>query len=488
MLARHIPRISRRPALVDFPSDRGSLALASPAPAISETSAPTLARYWPTASGSVFYPIGSAPQGGVFTFCRGRPGAASGTIGYPEERVLSSSAAGARATLGQQWSFIHEGDRLELQVRDNPHGFLIRIDNRFVSLDPHTSSGQTIFTLDFGTIGQRRIDLISWGMTFAGVYTAPTDCIFAAELRGPRALVFGDSFTTPATTNWSAWFGHFMGWDDVWPSGVGGTGFVADGLGNSIALPDRVMSDIVPYDPDLVFIHAGLNDLSKPLAQIESAARTTVRRIRENLPECTVVGGADTAFGIEAFDSHGLDAIDAIRAGLESGGAGWISPVEMPFVFGGASIGGEATLYAPVASGQAGNDGTPDTVTYPNGFTCNTSTSGALVNLRVGSTVEIGSGASRERVAITCAGYVSGKLVYGFDGAMRYAHAAGEPVREVGPCFVTGMGNTLDPKGWGSADRFVGIDSFHYGPAGHRALAAVNASLLRHHLRGRALV
>lgn len=487
MAALHIPRPAAR-SLTPLPPELTTLALADPAPLVSESATPLLPRHWPSASGTEFYQMASNPQGGVFSFCRGLPGAGPAGINYGEEPVATFSRAGPRGTLGQQWSFIHEGTRLELQIRNNQFGFLLRIDNRFLSLEPYRTTGQPFVMLDFGSHASRRIDIISWQLAFAGVFTDTTDSIHAADLRGPRTIVFGDSFTTPDTVNWPVWFGHALGWDDVWPSGVGGTGFVADGLGTAWSLPDRVMQDVVPYRPDIVFLHAGLNDLGKDPAAVEAAAALTVTRIRRHLPAALVLGGADTAFGIESWDAQALEVLDAIRRGLQHAGAGWISPVELPLAFGGRPIGAEATLFAPVVAGQPGNDGSPATVSYPNGFTCTTATDTPLANLRVGSVVEIGSGPTRERVAITTTGFVVGRLVYGFDGAMRYDHAAGEPVREVGPCFVTGHGSGLNPSGWGNADRFVGEDGFHYNAAGNRALGAVNAALLRHYLRGRPLI
>jgi lysophospholipase L1-like esterase len=487
MLALHVPRPSPRSFAVLSP-ELASLTLASPAPVITQSATETLPRYWPSSSGSTFYQMASAVQGGVFSFCRGLPGPDPTSINYSEAKTATFSNTGTRGSLGQQWSFVHEGTRLELQIRNNQFGFLIRIDNRFVSLDPYQSTGTVVVKLDFGTHGRRRIDIISWQLGFGGVFTDPTDCLFAADLRGPRTIVFGDSFTTPETVSWPVWFGHALGWDDVWPSGVGGTGFVADGYGTSLALPDRVLSDVVPYRPEVVFIHSGLNDLGKPAAQVEAAAALTVRRIKQHLPEALVVGGADTAFGIESWNAAALDVLDAIRSGMESGGGTFLSPVELPLAFGGQPIGAQASIFYPVTAGRPGNDGTPASVSYPNGFTCATATNTPLANLRVGSVVEIGSGATRERVAITCVGYVNGRLIYGFDGAMRYAHAAGEPVREVGPCFVTGQGSTVAPSGWGNAGRFVGWDGFHYNAEGNRALGAVNAALLRYHMRGRPLI
>lgn len=355
MLALHVPRPAPR-SFATLPPELATLELASPSPVITEATDPLLPRYWPSSSGSPYYQLASAPQGGVFSFCRGLPGSSPTTINYGEEKVATFSSTGTRSALGQQWSFIHEGSKIELQIRHNQFGFLLRIDNRFVSLDPYVTTGQVVVTLDFGSHARRRIDIISWQLSFGGVFTETTDCIFAADLRGPRTMIFGDSFTTPDTVSWPVWFGHAMGWDDVWPSGVGGTGFAADGYGSSLALPDRVMSDVVPYRPEVVFIHAGLNDLGKPALEVEEAAALTVRRIKQHLPDALVVGGADTAFGIEAWDSHGLDVLAAIRTGLESAGAAWLSPVELPLAFGGQPVGTNASLFYAVNAGQAGND------------------------------------------------------------------------------------------------------------------------------------
>ena len=487
MFALHVPRPAPRPLQFDRQSATAPLLSTDP-PGFTEAAEPSLPRYWPASSGTAFYGIASAPQGGVFTFSRGLPGDAPASIGMAELGVFSPSNSGAKEPLAQQWSFVHEGSRIQLEINYNQHGYLLRIDDRFISLDPHRNTGRTIVTLDFGSHRRRRIDLISWALSFGGVFTDPTDSIYAAELRGPRTIVFGDSFTTPEPTNWVNWFAHAMGWDDVWASGAGGTGFVANALGTAWALPERVAHDIAPYDPQLVLVQAGLNDFTAQPADVLSAVTETVRRIRASCPEAIIAGGANAAYGVESYDAQALDVADAIRVGMEDNGAVWLSPLELPLEYGGQPIGAEASLQFDVAAGQAGNDGDPATVNFPNGFTCSTATDTPLSNLRNGSVVEIGSGATRERVAITSVGYFVGRLVYGFDGAMRYAHAAGEPVREVGPCFVTGQGNTLSPNGWGSADRFVGSDGFHYSPEGHRALGAANASLLRAALRERMLI
>ncbi|MHA6332157.1 SGNH/GDSL hydrolase family protein [Qipengyuania sp. CAU 1752] len=455
---------------------------------MSEATAATLPRFWPTSSGTQFFQIASAPQGGAFTFSRGLPGSFPSSTSLAEEPVRTSGQADTRSRLGQQWSFTFEGSRIELHIRHNPHGFLIRIDNQFVSLEPYESTGNVFVTLDFGSADTRRIDIISYQLSFGGAYTSPTDAIVAAELRGPRTIVLGDSFTTPDPSNWVVWFSHAMGWDDVWASGVGGTGFVADAGGQCLPLPDRVMTDVVPYRPEVVFLSAALNDFGASPSSIESAAARTVRQIREHLPDSLVVGGTNTAFGIEWWRSVDLDLMEAIRRGIESAGGHYISPVEMPFAFGGQPVGITGALLSAVSAGTPGNDGTPDVISYPNGFYCDTSTSDPLSYLRVGSTVEIGTGATRERVVITSTSQAYANTVYGFDGTMRYYHAIGEPVREVSRCAITGQGTSVNPTGWGTTDRYVGADGFHYGPEGHRALGAINASLLRHLLRGRPLL
>ena len=89
----------------------------------------------------------------------------------------------------------------------------------------------------------------------------------------------------------------------------------------------------------------------------------------------------------------------------------------------------------------------------------------------------------------------SGKPVYAFDGAFQYAHAAGEPVVEVGASYISGRGHVGATTGWGTADLWCGSDSIHPSTAdllsapftnGQYAIGRAVASLVQGYLNAQA--
>lgn len=451
-------------------------------PALTVSSSPGLPRPWFTGSGNSSYPLASHPVGGHFSFCRGVPDVSGPTLGLRPASTVTTHVDGTRVPSGQQFSFYHEGDSLELHFQNNDKGYLLKIDGKYLSFTPQIDAGQTYTRLDFGDVRRRRFDLITYKASFAGIWTGRQDTVYAAPIRGPRVICVGDSFSEASAHGWTNWFAEALGWDDVWTSAVGGTGYTDDGSGITPSWRDRIHDDVVAYAPDLVFFHGGVNDLSESTGVIYDAVRDTVASVRAALPGCIIAGGMNTGSGIESWASSQLDGYDAARNAFVEAGGAWMSPLELPMGFTGPQVGISAQLMDPVAAGRAGNGGTPDSLSGQSGFRVNTSSATPESNLRIGSTVEIGTGATRERVVITTNALSGGRFVFGFDGVFRYAHAAGEPVREVPPCYLTGQGSLLSPTGWGNADRYVGDDGFHPSPEGHIALGLVNARLLRQHL------
>ncbi|WP_164931238.1 SGNH/GDSL hydrolase family protein [Erythrobacter sp. HKB08] len=456
--------------------------MASPPPfAVSSTR--SLPRAWFAGSGNVSYPIASQPTGAHFTFARGLPDTTGPTLGFRSAATVTSDLAGPRVPASQQFSFYHDGAAIELHFQNNSKGVLVKIDGQYLSLDPITTDGEQYIRIDFASRDVRRIDLVSYKSAFAGVWTGTGDGIWAAPARGPRAICMGDSFTTAAPTGWTNWFADAMGWDDVWTSGIGGTGYVANASGLSPNWNERLEADVIAYRPEVVFLFGSVNDMSYGPQAVGAGVRSLVSRLRKALPDCVVAGGMNTAFGVEAWPSESWDVLDAAKAAFTEAGGAWMSLLEMPMEFSGPAVGNAGMLMDNLAAGRAGNTGTPTAVDASAGFRVNTSSSTPDTNLRIGATVEIGSGATRERVVVTAVGLSGGKQIYGFDGALRYAHAAGEPVREVGPAYITGRGTSVAPSGWGTGDIYVGDDGYHPNDHGHRMIGMLNASMLKRHLR-----
>ncbi|MBD3773078.1 MAG: SGNH/GDSL hydrolase family protein [Rhodobacteraceae bacterium] len=475
-----MPRPQRRsaPWPVRWTGHAPRMMAAPPATAIGTVA--TLPRRWPIGSGSQFHQVASYQIGGMYSISRSIPIAGPAGHSLVLEKTVTQNREGTRAPAGAMISFFHDGAVLELLFHSTQDGFLLKVDDEYVSLDPLGAAGTyNFFRFDFATRALRRIDIIVFKASFVEARTGATDALWAAPVRGPRTICVGDSFTTATPTGWSNWFAEAMGWDDVWTSGVGASGYLGDAEGLRIPFNERMESDVVAYRPEVVFIHGSVNDGGEDPSAVEAAAFHAVSTIRRHLPECLVAGGANTAFGAEYWISGARDVVDATRAGFEAAGGHWMSTYEMPIRWSGETNGARATLLDAVVEGQAGNTGTPTQVDGHTGFRINSDSADAATKLRVGATVEIGIGATRERAVLTATSAVGGKQVFGFAGSFKYAHAIGEPVREVGPSPLTGMGNSVYPTAWGSADYYVGGDLYHPNTAGLMSIGQANAAMLK---------
>lgn len=485
MRALHLPRPLKPVAPWPVPDHDHAPKIMSAAPAMTISNSATLPRSWPIGSANASYAVPAFVNGGTFSISRTLPKADPvSTQAFNAELTITQDSAGTQAGGTAQISFYHEGESLELGFHSDVDGFLVRIDGEYPALEPIRMAGSFPFALfEFGERRRRRIDLFVYKTPFIEARTGPNDSLWAAPIRGPRTICVGDSFSQPAVNSWIHWFAEAMGWDDVWASGVGGTGFVKTVDGTKQNFRQRVQADVIAFRPQLVFVHGSVNDLGEDIAALRANSEDFVRQVHRALPECIVAGGMNTPFGIEYWTADMLDHADALREGLEAGGAAWISPIELPIARRGTAPGGNVQLLDAIVAGKAGNTGDPTQVDAFTGFRIASDMANPAANLRLGATVEIGTGATRERKVLTAYTRVGGKQVFGFDGSFRYDHPAGEPVREVGPCMVTGLGNSAVPKGWGNADLYVGGDQYHPGAAGRLALGQCNAAMLKDHLR-----
>ncbi|MCB2088685.1 MAG: SGNH/GDSL hydrolase family protein [Sphingomonadaceae bacterium] len=484
MRALHVPRPQRTIAPWPLPRDSHGPKVMDPTPPVTIAATPSLPRRWPVASGSNFHQIASFPIGGMYSFSRSIPRVSPPPSQSYVPADTVTQTVGTRSAAGAQISFYHDGAQLELLFHTTQDGFYVKVDGEYITLDLMGAPGTfNHFLIDFGSRRHRRIDIILYKAGFIEARTGWTDALWAAPIRGPRTICMGDSFTTPGADGWTNWFAEGLGWDDVWASGVGGSGFRADALGNRVPFTARVQSDIIAYRPEVVFIHAGANDLGYDTGEVIDSVTQVVNDIRRHLPEAVVAGGLNISLGLEYLFAENFERAEAIRQAFIAAGGAWMSPFELPQKFAGEPVGIRATLMDPIVAGRAGNSGTPATVDNTTGFRIASDNSDPGTKLRIGATVEIGTGATRERKALTAQTSINGKQVFGFDGVFNHDHAAGEPVREVGPSYATGQGYELAPTGWGNADNYVSADTFHPNRDGNIAIGTVNAVLLKDHLR-----
>lgn len=491
-----------------FAFTRGAVpAIASALPVISiSAGTPTLARSIYAASSVTPY-VQSQSAGTPFTVSRTLPAAsATGGVAFMAEPTVTSGTGGRNGYSQRQFSFMLDDSSFEVQTQSNGNRYYVKVDGEYVpdavaapATLYHTATAASQWRkFDFGTRRLRRIDIIGGGggadvLSFGGVAISAAGAIYPAPIRGPRVICVGDSFTANTLHSWTHWFAEAMGWDDVWAAGVGGTGFLASAGGASRRFRDRLTSDLVPFAPDIVLVLGGYNDMSMAAAALQTEASIYAAELRAALPDALVIGGCNAAKGPESISAVSLAARDGIRDGFRAGGGVWLDITEQPL----GGTGAATTLLTAVSAGRAGNTGTVSAASGSTGIPCVgvADAPASQVGLRIGSTVDIGTGATRERKVVTGIAFASGKPVYAFDGAFQYAHAAGEPVVEVGASYISGRGHVGATTGWGTADLWCGSDSIHPSTAdllsapftnGQYAIGRAVASLVQGYLNAQA--
>lgn len=129
----------------------------------------------------------------------------------------------------------------------------------------------TFLRYDFGSAADRTVRLkMSPNMRFGGIVadTANGGVVSAPSTAAPseHVVVLGDSFTEGTgadrfgLTGYTDHLGIMLDWPDLAPSGLGGTGYVADNGGADVPFGDRLTADVIDAAPDTVVFAGGIND------------------------------------------------------------------------------------------------------------------------------------------------------------------------------------------------------------------------------------
>lgn len=359
------------------------------------------------------------------------------------------------STFGQLFTgvaFYHYGAELEISVKGVTGTMYVKIDGEFISLTaqaiPNDGSLSTYY-IPFGSTAERRIEVIGYNLFFGGVFTAQTDTIRPAPLRGPRTIVIGDSFaggtgaTNTVIDGFVRYMADYLGWDDVAPSGLGGGGYLV----GAATFADRIQHDVIAYSPDVVIVTGGFNDYaSKTLAQILAAATSLFSTLQTGLPNALIiVAGPFFSGGVRDFPATGtlLDARDAIKSAATAAGLPFIDLLEIPLPAWTTTV--STTLSANVSAGGA-------SVSLP-------------VKIAPRQHIQI----DRERMEVLSVAGV-GPFAHTVSGNVAAAHTSGTSVTVVGAPLWTGTGQVGTTTGYGNSDVFVSSDGVHPSTAGHEAI------------------
>lgn len=371
-------------------------------------------------------------------------------------------------------SFLHDGTSLEIAIRANASNvaLLCKVDDAYITINPINAGlapgNEYFYYLNFGTQKMRRIDFYGdQSSYFGGVYTAQIDTICPAPLRGPRCIVVGDSFldfnvsgTQSPVNNLVQWFAESMGWDDVWSSGVGASGYIAGGSGNP-TVGTRILGDVIAYNPDVVIFTSGFDDSTSTPSAVGAAAAAVFQHVRAALPNAVLMASSATMNrGIENVTVNEVNIAAAIKAAILTVGGYWLDFYHLPLLNGITPM--TTTLQASVSAGTTTipvNDYPPleGSFAFPDG----TGFKNKAVSLPVGSP-------SVPPYTITSAGPIQGSW------------PMGTVLTQVGDAYLTGTGNSGSLSGYGNCDRYVYTDGTHPSQIGAIATGQVLALLVKH--------
>ncbi len=192
--------------------------------------------------------------------------------------------------------------RFEFAVQSRTANYRLWVDGSWATADTEPlqdDSPRTLFyQVAFPDKRPRQIKvMLDEDTPFFGVNAAAADTISAPQVPlGKRAIIFGDSLTTPiiseptlppaqpgaAGSGYPQDLGEYFNWD-WWESGVSGSGFTVGGV-DHLTFVQRALTDICGRSPDLVVLFGGLNDASSTEQSTQQGATNFLSEVNACLP------------------------------------------------------------------------------------------------------------------------------------------------------------------------------------------------------------
>lgn len=390
-----------------------------------------------------------------FTYTR-----AGGVLKYNGIYIkMSSTTLNNTPTYGSSLfstSFFYTGSELEIGTGVSGSLLFVKIDDEFISLTPDspTSSAMHYKYINFGSRKNRRIEILFVSGSFRGIFLPPTESIMPAEIRGPRCIIMGDSHTLGTGASlagiggYATLLGEYLGWDDLWQSAIGGTGYLNNATTKN-TFRQRFAHDVLPFNPDILIIAGGANDATAyTKEQIKAEAKLLYSDIKAGLPDTKVIVVSPYLSDGSNFVASGfINAYEAIKEAASEHSLDFIDLVEMPL---------NQAPYATTLSANVSIGGTSFIAPIP---------------LPEYGFYEIGA----ERVQIsTVTGSGTGPYTHNLVAGQTFAssHVSGDAITQAGASFWTGNGRVGSTLGYGNCDIYVSSDGVHFSDAGHAALAA----------------
>ena len=226
----------------------------------------------------------------------------------------------------------------------------------------------------FGSSQVRKIK-IETPFAFAGVRIPNGSHIWSVDSlskKRNRCIIIGDSFTegTGATGIYEGFanqINYATGWE-VWQSGSGSTGYLNPGTAGRKKFRDRIHTDVIENNPNIVIIAGGINDGSFTQAEIEAEARLLYDTILKGCP-----GVALVVIG-PFYPTTFYSAVSHVRAALLAATGEYNIPFidptnpSTPWITANNQNSYHPTVHATATASRTGNAVSSVTVTNGGGF------------------------------------------------------------------------------------------------------------------------
>jgi hypothetical protein len=373
-----------------------------------------------------------------------------------------------------QYSMMFSGTVLVMAVFGTlSTSIMTKINDQYVSLSALSSNvGTTVgfysITFPEPVIGVR-IDIIVSNIFLShrlmGFFTgSQTDTLMPAEIRGPRIMIIGDSVTTAtgASTNAQGYpmvFAEYLGFDDVWPIGIGGTGMTQPVGTPAEFYQNRLTTDVFPYYPDELIVAGFFNDNGASEATMYAAAASIIQQVQQNLPNCRITFfGPYWSSGIgNQFGSNTGNGPVGTRAALQRAVANANSP--MVRLIDPSNLPLNASSNIPISA--------PQSTSLTAAVAANATTIHTTLDLIPGQNYRFPDGTGFRVLSVS-----------GTTGTIDLcvnAQASGTLIVQCGPCWITGSGHQGGTTGVGNADLYIISDDTHPTSQGHLALGTLLA-------------
>ena len=408
--------------------------MASPPTVSTSTSGSTIAsrrEYSISSTGDASFPYASASANSTVNL-------AAGIQVY--NPVTTNAAGTAFQNQSCRYLIDFEGTDIEFVNQSSGGAYWIKINDEYIDPVGVTLSADAVvrnIKVTFSARTACRIEFISYFLGLSKVNVDITAGIAPAPIRGPRMIVVGDSFNgTP--TSYPRVIADMFGFDDVWNSGVGGTGVVATNSGASQSFEQRFAHDVLAFRPTICWVVGSVNDNSSTPALVSAALFRMRAAFLAAVPNGLFMWSPNVSNGASWTAINQTNIRDTVKAAF-SGLAQTAIPDPTCMPISTLDTVPSGTLYASpsIGAGTLQIYGQQNIGGYP----------------QPGGIIKIDD-EYLECKTSAFGGSISGRYVFNvtLDGVTKQAHAAGAAWTQVGSSYISGGGSVANPSGYGSSD------------------------------------